>query len=678
VIGARSLLAGFAALALLAPVAGLAQGPVLRGRLHVIWDAEADATDRGGRRFLLVDDAGQATRLLPEAARADELAVLDRRVVEIAGEPAAAPAAVRGERGVVRVRAIRTLDGPRASPGAGGGAALSPVNYITLLCRFADDPSTPFTQATVQRVVGPLYPGVAQFYAENSWDPGVMSGNQVTNWYTLPLPRSAYVGASSDFSALARDCTAAADADVMFPNFFGINLQFNGALNTRPVAPFDTLSFGGSFTLMLDGQTRSYGMTWLSGIHHQNYVVVTHEMGHGLGWPHSSGRYGQEYDSRWDVMSVGYLRFEQPFGWLSIHTVAHHKASIGWVPAARLWLPAAGAVEAGTIVRTALPPPGGYLMAQMPLSPTKSLTVEARRLAGHDSPLPGQAIVLHETEGPRAYVVDPDSNGDPNDAAAIWLPGETYTDSVGGVSITVDSAITDGFALTITRGWRLTVAIIGTGTVTSDVGGINCGATCTSLFATRGTMVALTAAPGPGLSFGGWTGSCTGTGTCQVAMNASRSVTATFTTALTMVSDSTRPAGLMGSFYADTLRASGGGSARIWSVIGGALPPGLTLGGTSGGVTGIPAAAGGYRFTAQASTGAEVISREFTIQIGKPALAQQAVMDHLLGAGSPLTADQLRFLDLLGNGNGRLDVGDVRAWLLDTGVAVAPPGGGRP
>ncbi len=661
-----------------APAAG-AQGPV-QGRLHVIWDAEPDGTDRAGRRFLLVDAGGRAMRLLPDPVRVDagdELARWDRRLVEVSGLPAAAAPTLRGEQGVLRVRTLRPLDSAPARAAA-GAAMLSPVNFVTVMCRFADDPSTPFTQAAVERVVGPLYPGVAQFYAENAWDPGVMSGNQVTTWYTLPLPRSAYVGTSADFSALARDCTAAADADVTFPNFFGINLQFNGALNTRPVPPFDTLSFGGSFTLMLDGQTRSYGMTWLSGIHHQNYVVVTHEMGHGLGWPHSSGRYGQEYDSRWDVMSVGYLRFEPPFGWLSIHTVAHHKHSIGWVPAPRLWLPAAGAVESGTIVRTALPPPGGYLMAQMPLTQTRSLTVEARRLAGHDSPLPGQAIVLHETEGPRAYVVDPDNNGDPNDAAAMWLPGETYADSVGGVSITVDSAVTDGYALTITRGWRLNVAVAGTGTVTSDVGGINCGAACTSLFATRGTMVTLTAAPGPGLSFGGWIGSCTGFGTCNVTMNGPRSVGASFGAGLTMVSDSIRPAGLMGYAYADTLRANGVG-ARAWTVIGGTLPPGLTLGGTSGAVTGIPTAAGSYRFTAQASTGAEVVSREFLIQVGKPALSLMVVMDHLLGGGSfALSPDQVRFLDLLGNGNGRLDVGDVRAWLLDTGVSVAPPARGRP
>ena len=60
-------------------------------------------------------------------------------------------------------------------------------------------------------------------------------------------------------------------------------------------------------------------------------------------------------------------------------------------------------------------------------------------------------------------------------------------------------------------------------------------------------------------------------------------------------------------------------------------------------------------------------TRELHLVVAKPQLAEQAVLDQLLGAGT-LTADQARFLDLLGNGNGRVDVGDVRAWLADQGL----------
>jgi hypothetical protein len=77
----------------------------------------------------------------------------------------------------------------------------------------------------------------------------------------------------------------------------------------------------------------------------------------------------------------------------------------------------------------------------------------------------------------------------------------------------------------------LTVVPAGTGdgTVTSSPGGITCPGDCTEPY-TAGTTVTLTAAPDDATSaFGGWSG-CTVTGqlTCTVAMDASKSVTATF------------------------------------------------------------------------------------------------------------------------------------------------------
>lgn len=72
----------------------------------------------------------------------------------------------------------------------------------------------------------------------------------------------------------------------------------------------------------------------------------------------------------------------------------------------------------------------------------------------------------------------------------------------------------------------------GTGTVTSSIGGISCGTTCSASI-TTGTSVTLTAAPSSGSTFTGWTGACGGTGTCTVTMDAAKSVTATFALAPT-------------------------------------------------------------------------------------------------------------------------------------------------
>lgn len=67
----------------------------------------------------------------------------------------------------------------------------------------------------------------------------------------------------------------------------------------------------------------------------------------------------------------------------------------------------------------------------------------------------------------------------------------------------------------------------GTGSVTSSPGGINCGAACVYDF-DENTSVTLTATPDSGSTFAGWSGACSGTGTCTVIMTSAQEVTATF------------------------------------------------------------------------------------------------------------------------------------------------------
>jgi hypothetical protein len=67
----------------------------------------------------------------------------------------------------------------------------------------------------------------------------------------------------------------------------------------------------------------------------------------------------------------------------------------------------------------------------------------------------------------------------------------------------------------------------GSGTVTSAPSGINCGNTCTASFPT-GNSVALAATPADGSTFIGWSGACTGNGSCPVTMNTDQTVSAQF------------------------------------------------------------------------------------------------------------------------------------------------------
>jgi hypothetical protein len=86
----------------------------------------------------------------------------------------------------------------------------------------------------------------------------------------------------------------------------------------------------------------------------------------------------------------------------------------------------------------------------------------------------------------------------------------------------------------------------GVGTVVSTPAGINCGTTCSATYAS-GTVVTLTASPGAGSSFSGWSGACSGTGSCQVTMNAAQSVTATFTPRSLSINDVALDEGNTGS-----------------------------------------------------------------------------------------------------------------------------------
>ena len=77
------------------------------------------------------------------------------------------------------------------------------------------------------------------------------------------------------------------------------------------------------------------------------------------------------------------------------------------------------------------------------------------------------------------------------------------------------------FALTVT------VSDSSGGTITSSPFNINCQTSCGST-QPNGTLVTLTATPQSGYLFGGWSGDCTGTGSCVVTISMAENVTATF------------------------------------------------------------------------------------------------------------------------------------------------------
>jgi sugar lactone lactonase YvrE len=85
----------------------------------------------------------------------------------------------------------------------------------------------------------------------------------------------------------------------------------------------------------------------------------------------------------------------------------------------------------------------------------------------------------------------------------------------------VTATFSQMFTLTVIR------AGTGSGTVTADSGGINCGSACSAAYP-AGISATLTATPASDSVFAGWSGACTGAAACVVPMVASGALTATF------------------------------------------------------------------------------------------------------------------------------------------------------
>jgi photosystem II stability/assembly factor-like uncharacterized protein len=196
------------------------------------------------------------------------------------------------------------------------------------------------------------------------------------------------------------------------------------------------------------------------------------------------------------------------------------------------------------------------------------------------------------------------------DSGAVFAGWVGACTGAGSCMVTMnsDKAVTARFAFPLT----VTKSGTGNGTITSNPVGINCGATCGASY-DFGTIVTLSPTSDPGSAFTGWSGGCSGSGSCTVTMDAARSVTANFVQI--MLSPATLSGGSVSVPYNQTIIASGGTAPYTFAITAGSLPPGLSLA-TMGALTGTPTAGGNYSFTVTATDAASITgSRGYTLTI---------------------------------------------------------------
>lgn len=425
------------------------QPVTLRGAISVIHgDPPHDSGEPPRTKVLLTDDAGTVIELALDLHQFD---LVTGQRVQVTGKmmPAAAPTQEGPAFPVVEVASVQVIDSTDAlSPTVTGS-----VPWVNVLCRFSDSTGdTPHPASWYDPLFANVYPGIDHYWREISYNAVNIAGTTTHGWYNLPKPRADYIiNGEADLDALAADCTAAAEADIYFPDYQGINLMFNQQL--------DCCAWGGSHYIQLDGQWSIYRMTWLPPWA-QRHSTVTHEMGHGFGLPHSTGpadnppvQWNEIYISQWDVMSSasGTCTASDPeYDCIAPGTISYHIDLAGWMPPSRLAVVNTGEKATITLERLDQPVSGtDPLMIKIPIggSSIRYYTVEVRQLAGYDQNVPGAAVVIHDVDKSRsgnggdAYVVDAvDGNDNVNDAGAMWLPGEVYEDVPRDIYIEVLNA----------------------------------------------------------------------------------------------------------------------------------------------------------------------------------------------------------------------------------------------
>ncbi|TXI50476.1 MAG: hypothetical protein E6Q50_04040 [Lysobacter sp.] len=464
---------------------------LLLGRLEMAWgDAPPDVAIPHTFRVSLVEDSGVRHALDPERAlvAAEDLYALYGRQVAVAvaaakatGSAAAGPGRATSPDLLIPDAIVPVDDlAPRPSRARKGAvqaaaeAIAGTTSWVTLMCKFADQPAEPKSQSYFQGQYGNAIGQLGHYWQEVSYGQINLAGSNAYGWATLPQPRSYYVTFDTatnkdkaDLTKLFDDCTAAHDANVNFAvngGVQGVNMMFNDDL--------DSYAWGGSSCSTLDGINKCWSSTWNPPWSFNNLAPLSHEMGHAYGLPHAnnSDNDSDPYDNPWDVMSDAWNNGvpNATYGTLPKHINIYSRNRLGWVAAARKRTVNAGtAATSLTLDRASLAGSTNLQMITLayPGQSTRYFTIEARKRTGdYENRLAGDAVIIHEVQTSRkepAWSVDADTPpaNRANNEGSMFKVGETWVSPDYAFRVKVESATAQGFVVSIKPNPRQTVPL---------------------------------------------------------------------------------------------------------------------------------------------------------------------------------------------------------------------------
>lgn len=386
--------------------------------------------------------------------------------VRITGVPGAGSSSVGG------AAVLEVLSATPLSSDITAQALTGAQPWANILCKFPDAPNDvePHAPAWYSGLFGTSYPGLDHYFQTISYGNISLTGTTISpQWYQLPRTRSSYMYLNTVYlDMMAQDCVNIAVGQ-------GLDLTGVVGINFMLTQSIGCCAWGGGTVIRVNGVSRFFRATWMPP-GSQKYHVLAHEMGHGFGFPHSTGPADnppsslQVYVSPYDVMSdaYGYGMYCADFsnyGCIPPGTIAYHLDLDGWIPTDRKRTVAPGELAAVTLQRLLPQSASNLLLARVPIAGTNLFyTVEVRdnTPGTYDQAIypdstpprtPSPAVLIHLVNPSRSFqdgqalIVDSDGNGELSDQGTRWLAGESFTDVQHCISIKVTG--TTGAAFTV-------------------------------------------------------------------------------------------------------------------------------------------------------------------------------------------------------------------------------------